>query len=244
MDNALMVGLSRQMTLRRAMEITANNMANMNTPGFKLETPALETVQERPATHQIGPDKISFVREWAVVRDFSVGDLAQTGRPLDLALDGDGFFAVDVAGEELYTRDGRFALDADGLLVTDAGHPVLDDAGGQIVLPTAQGAPTIDPTGAIRVGGVDVARIGVTAFDDLAQLAKRGDGLFEAGAALPVPVETEMVRQGFTENSNVNGVLEMTRMIEVSRAYESVTRMIKSEEDLKKSAIERLGRLS
>lgn len=243
MDNALMVGLSRQLTLRRAMEITANNLANMSTAGFKVERPALEAVQERPARHADGPRPISFVGEWAMVRDFRPGALEVTGRPLDVAIKGDGFFAVQVDGEERYTRDGRFAMDPDGRLTTASGRPVLDEAGGEIVLNPEARPPTIDERGVISQDGAEVARLGVVNFDDLATLEKSGDGLFAAGGAPAQPMDAPRLQQGYAERSNVTPVLEITRMIEIQRAYQSVTRMINTEEDMKRRAVERLGRV-
>lgn len=243
MDNALMVGLARQLTLRRAMDVTANNIANMSTAGFRAERPLYAPQSERPATHEDGPRPIQFVQDWSVLRDFTPGAVERTGRPLDVAIETDGFFIVDANGEDRFTRDGRFALDADGRLVTAQGYGVLDDAGGEIFLDLEGPEPVITQNGAVLVEGDEIARIQVVDFEDLSSLEKTGEGLFRTDA-LPEPINEPSLRQGFVESSNVAPILEITRMIEVQRAYESVTRMIKTEEDLKSKAIERLGRTS
>ena len=123
MDNAILIGLTRQLTLRRALDVTANNIANMSTTGFKLERPLLsEHDAARPARADDGKRDVTFVRDWGFMRDFSPGALEHTARPFDVALAGEGFFSVETAeGETRYTRDGRFALNAEGQLVTAAG---------------------------------------------------------------------------------------------------------------------------
>lgn len=244
MDNALMIGLSRQVTLRRAMEASANNLANMNTVGFKLESPVYAEAPERPASHEDGPRDIAFVEHWAMARDFSEGALQPTGRPLDLAIRGEGFFAVEADGATRYTRDGRFAVGPEGLLTTMSGAPVLDEAGGEIQMPDGGGRPQITSDGAILVDGAEIARIQVVEFPDRAALVKEGEGLFNAdGAAPPAPVEVPDVRQGFVEASNVNAILEMTRMIEIQRAYQSVTRMLNDQHELKRDAVDKMARV-
>ena len=107
MDNAMMIGLARQQTLRQAMDISANNIANSSTTGFKAEQVLLETNAATRARHADGPDRLAFVDEWGVGRDFSQGALQGTGRPLDLAIEGEGFFALETEAGERFTRDGR-----------------------------------------------------------------------------------------------------------------------------------------
>lgn len=243
MENALHIGLSRQMVLRQAMDVTANNLANLSTAGFKLETLHYETHSERPASHRDGPRGISFVRADAVLRDFSQGPIEATGRPLDLAIEGEGFFAVRAQGADRYTRDGRFSLDPEGRLVTASGASVLDEAGGEIAIDVARGAPRIAADGSIFQGEAEVGRIGVVRFADRGGLEKLGDGLYRA-AGPAEPAEAATLRQGAVEGSNVKPIVEITKMIETARAYESVTRMLQNEEDLRKRAIERLGRAS
>ncbi len=126
MDNTMLIGLTRQLTLRRQMDVVANNIANANTQGFKAERMMLEPDTSYRARHQDGPNRAQFVDEWAMGRDFSQGSLTNTGRPLDLALQGDGFFMVEMDGVERFTRDGAFTLNPLGELVASDGAQVLD----------------------------------------------------------------------------------------------------------------------
>src|SRR5690606_20709497 len=135
------------------------------------------------------------------------------GREFDLAINGDGFFTVQ-AGEDIqYTRDGRFTLDATGALVAADGAPVLDEAGAPVVLPPTTGEVVVSPSGAVMADGVEVGRIGVVGFENLSALRKAGEGRFAAPPdAIPFPMADADIRQGFHEGSNVNPVLEITRM--------------------------------
>ena len=243
MDNTMLIGLTRQLTLRRAMDVTANNIANAQTSGFKAERVMLAENTDSRARHVDGPNRVAFVDEWALGRDFTQGSLTHTGRPLDLALEGEGFFTVQTEAGERYTRDGRFTLNALGELTASDGAQVLDQNGQPIVLNPDGGEIAIDPTGAISQGGAIGPRIGVAVFAEAAVLQKTGDNRFSA------PEEAErmadalpLVRQGHSESSNVRAMTEITRMMEMSRAYASVTRMIRDTDELSRKAIERLGR--
>jgi flagellar basal-body rod protein FlgF len=243
MDNAMMIGLTRQMTLRRAVDIAANNIANMNTAGFKMEH---ELLAERPmgrARDVEGGEQIRYVTDWGVLRDFSTGPLQHTGRDFDLAINGEGFFQLQAGDDVQYTRDGRFTLDPTGALVSADGAPVLDDGGAPVIIPSAEDI-TITSEGAVMADGVEVARVGLVAFDNLSALQKAGEGRFVAPEdAAPVQAETPDIRQGFSEGSNVNPVMEITRMLEISRTYEAVSEMIKQNSDLSRRSVERLGKL-
>lgn len=243
MDNTLLVGLTRQMTLRRQMDVVANNIANMSTVGFKVERPAFHEVTERPARHEQGPHPIKFVEDWALARDFSTGALTRTDAPFDVALESDGFFTVsNAAGDVLLTRDGRFAPNADGMLVTQGGQQVLDDTQQPIQLNMESGEPvSITRDGIITQGEQQIGRLGVVEVANRAALEKQGDNQFRLPGDGFEQSFAPLVRQGFLEGSNVKPILEVTRMIETSRAYESTTRMIRSAEELKRKAIEKLA---
>jgi flagellar basal-body rod protein FlgF len=245
MENAAYVGLSRQMTLRRELDIVANNIANADTTGFKVEQLLVGTeVGERARNLFVRPG-VSFVLDNGVGRDFGQGELGQTGRNLDFAIEGQGaFFKLQDGGREAYTRDGSFTLDPTGKLVTQGGAAVMGD-GGEIILDRARGEPTVAPDGAISQNGQPVGRLSVVRFDALAALEKDGDGLYRnASNAQPVAATDTRVRQGMLEGSNVNPILEITNLIEINRAYESVTRMIENANDLSRRSVERLGRVS
>lgn len=242
MDSSMMIGLSRQMTLRRSMDIAANNIANANTTGFKVEQPLLEDTAPRAAETTDGADDISYVQDWGVMRDFRDGALERTERPLDFAIEGEGFFTVEGEDGLLYTRDGRFTTDAQGQLSTADGKAVLDEGGAPIFLDVYGSEPVVTRQGAVTVDGVEIARLGVARFEDLSVLEKTGEGRFRApDDILPEQAEIPSVRQGFTEASNVNSILEMTNLMEISRSYQSVSKMIEDASELHRQAIRRLG---
>jgi flagellar basal-body rod protein FlgF len=243
MDNALYVGLSRQMVLRREMDIVANNIANADTNGFKVESLMTKTEPKAPAFTLGGPRPVKFVAADGVARDFGQGALRRTDAPLDLAIEGQGFFKVTAMGGERFTRDGRFRTDDLGRLTTQAGDLVLDDGGGEIILDGQKGPVTISPDGTVSQGAERVGKVGVYTFANLSVLEKTGDNLLRNTSNLqPEPAADVRVRQGMLEGSNVQPILEITRMIEVSRAYEQITRMMESEADLSRRSVERMGR--
>ncbi|MDB5423924.1 MAG: flgF [Phenylobacterium sp.] len=244
MDNALYVGLSRQMVLRREMDIVANNIANADTIGFKVESLISQEKPAEPAFTLQGPRPIKFVTADGVARDFSQGGLRRTDAPLDLAIEGEGFFKVTTKDGDRYTRDGGFRIDDTGRLATQAGQPVLDEGGGEIALDLQKGQITIATDGTVSQGAERVGKVGVYKFDTLSVLEKRGDNLLEnTSNSQPAPAIGSKLRQGMLEGSNVKPIQEITRMIEVSRAYEQITRMMDSQAELSRSTITRLGRL-
>ena len=243
MENAAYIGLSRQMTLRRELDIAANNIANADTTGFKVEQLLLGTeVGNRARNDAIRPSA-SFVLDRGVGRDFSQGSLQQTGRDLDFAIDGEGvFFKVQDGATEAYTRDGAFTISPEGELVTKAGLPVLGD-GGPITIDPAKGAITVADDGNISQDGVTIGQLGLARFDTLSVLSKDGDGLYRnASNASPIDATGAQVRQGMLEGSNVNPLVKITQLIEISRAYERATKMIDNVQELSRRSVERLGR--
>ena len=244
MDNALYVGLSRQIVLRREMDIVANNIANADTNGFKVESLISQETPGAPAMTLQGPKPIKFVTPGGVDRDFGQGALRRTDSPLDVGMDGQGFFKVTTKAGDRFTRDGHFRTDDQGRLTTQNGDLVADDGGGEITLDPQKGPVSISADGTISQGVERVGKLGVYRFDNLAVLEKTGDNLYKNGSnAQPAPTTDAKVRQGMLEGSNVRQIVEVTRMIEVSRAYEQVTQMMNSEADLTRNAVSRLGRL-
>jgi flagellar basal-body rod protein FlgF len=243
MDNALYVGLSRQIVLRREMDIVANNIANADTNGFKVESLLTAETPSAPASTSQGPNPIKFVAETGVARDFGQGALRRTDAPFDVAVEGKGFFKVNTKAGDRFTRDGHFRTDDNGRLVTQAGDPVADDGGGDITLDLQKGPITIADDGTISQGTERVAKIGVYQFTALGALDKAGGNLYQnVSNQQPVAATDSKVRQGMLEGSNVNPILEITRMIEVSRAYEQTAQMMASEQDLSRNSVARLGR--
>jgi flagellar basal-body rod protein FlgF len=245
MDNALYVGLSRQMVLKREMDIVANNIANADTNGFKFESLMTKETPARPASTSQGPNPVRFVTASGVARDFSQGNLRRTDGALDLAIDGAGFFKVTTKAGERFTRDGHFRTDETGRVVTQAGAVVADEGGGEINIdPTKPGEITISPDGVVSQGSERIGKIGVFTFASLSALEKTGDNLYQNASNQPATATTDAkIRQGMLESSNVNPIVQITRMIEVNRAYESVTQMMGAQSALSRDSIARLGKL-
>jgi len=243
MDNALYVGLSRQMTLRRELDIVANNIANANTTGFKVEELMVRTEPAKPARTAGGSNPVKFVLDDGVARDFGQGALTQTGGDFDLALEGQGFFKVSTAGGERYTRDGRFTMAPDGKLVTQNGQAVLDDGGGEILLDPLKGPVNIARDGTVSQGAERAGKVAVVRPTDLASFRKDGDNLYRNTTNdTPQAAPNAAIHQGMLEASNVQSITQITKLIEVSRAYESVAKMMDQTSELSRSAVERLGK--
>jgi flagellar basal-body rod protein FlgF len=243
MDNALYVGLSRQMYLRRELDIVANNIANVDTTGFKVESLLAKSQPAAPAMTADGPRPVRYVAADGVARDFGQGPLRQTGAPLDLAIEGRGFFKVQTADGERYTRDGRFTLNDVGQITNQAGLAVLDEGGGPITIDPELGPIAIGKDGTVTQGDERVGKIGLVDFADLSVLEKMGDNLLRNTSNLqPTPPTDLNMRQGFLEGSNVKPILEITRMMEITRAYTQISKMMDTEGDLTRRSIERLGR--
>ncbi len=244
MDNAIYVGLSRQMVLRKEMDIIANNIANMDTTGFKVESMIQKTDPAEPAYTFGGPRPVKFVSPDGVARDFGQGSLVKTDGQLDMAIEGKGFFQVRTPDGARFTRDGRFTTDTTGRLVTQAGHPVLDEGGGEIQIDGEKGQVSVGADGTLSQGNERIGKVGMYAFANAGVLEKAGDNLYRNGSNQQAEVATDArLRQGYLESSNVKPVLEITRMVEVSRAYERTAKMIDSEADLSRRSVERLGKL-
>jgi flagellar basal-body rod protein FlgF len=244
MDNAIYVGLSRQMTLRRELDIAANNMANVDTAGFKLEDLMLRPDPQARAKTSGVTSPVTFVMDDGVARDFGQGAVRATGGPLDLAIEGQGFFKVVTAsGAERFTRDGRFKLDSDGKLITQDGAAV--QGGGDIVLDATKGPVTISETGVISQAGQKVGQIDVVRFPDLSSLSKDGNNLFRNDTNVPpLPSTDAKLRQGALEGSNVQPIVQMTHLIDITRAYETITNLMSQTSDLSRRSIQRLGAIS
>lgn len=237
-----MVGLSAQQILRQRMDVTANNLANMTTAGFKAESVITRPLSEAPASASDTPNDIAFADAWLLQRDFSAGEMERTGNPLDLAIEGEGFFTVQTPAGPAYTRDGRFSLDPAGQLVTRTGQVVLA-GGGPLVLDPAAGEVSVARDGAISQNNIRMGALDIVAFDTPEALEKLGDNLWKATDEAPRAPQALRVASGFVEGSNVNAIEQMTQMIEISRAYQSISRMISQADELRSTSIEKLARV-
>lgn len=252
MQNALLVGLSRETTLERQLQIVANNVANVNTTGYKADQSLFEEFLNSGAHEDnfIGSDRrVSFVQDRASFHDMTQGALQETNNPLDVAIDGSAFLAVQTAGGERYTRDGSLQLNNQGQLVTLSGDPVLGNAGPITFQPTDHDI-NISPDGTITVmEGVSRTdsirgKLRLVSFADAQQLLKQGANLFAPGdGAAAQPDLKSTIRQGYVEKSNVNAVSEMSRMIEVNRTYAQIANMMQQQGDLQKNAINQLAEI-
>ncbi|MCR9072059.1 MAG: flagellar basal-body rod protein FlgF [Alphaproteobacteria bacterium] len=237
MENSIYIGLSRQAALRRQMSQVANNIANMNTTGFKRELMIYQAYETKIPFTQTN----DFVIDRGSAIDHSPGAMRLTGNTFDLAIDGPGYFQVDDGTGTFYTRNGTFSLDENNQLVTNQGYQVLDAGGEPIFVPRSDEKIVIESDGSVRLGDDVYGRIAVVEFDNMIGVRKVRGSLFESDE-LPRPAENSEVQQGLIETSNVSPILELTNMIEVSRAYDSVKNMISSENDRTKQALERLAR--
>ena len=243
MENAQLVALSRQSILRNHLDVIANNMANINTSGYKSQNlhfaeyvmPVADGTAFEPQDRDI-----SYVDMFTTRTDFTHGSLKMTGNDFDLALNSDGFFAVQLPdGTEAYTRAGSFHLDNTGQLVTAEGLPVLTETG-PITFSVEDGNVQIAGDGTIATNLGIRGRMKVVDFEDVRTLEKIGDTMFRGED--PLPAAQVSLVQGGLENSNVYGITEVTHLIEVTRAYDATSKIVKDLDELRQQAISTLGR--
>jgi flagellar basal-body rod protein FlgF len=252
MQNTALIGLSRQTALARELDVVANNLANMETTGFKSDNSVFEEYLMPVARADNFPGaakRLSYVQDRATWHNLSQGQLQQTGNPLDVALDGNGFLVVQAPQGERYTRNGALQLSATGQLVTSEGYPVLGD-NGPIVLQPLDREVSISADGRISVlegptAGAESQRgkLRVVSFAQPDSLQKDESTLFAPGddGAAPQAAPNVKIVQGSIEKSNVHGVASMTRMIEITRNYSEVAQMLQNLSDLKKNSIQQLA---
>ena len=250
MQNALLIGLSRQMTLERQMDVVANNVANVNTNGYKADRSMFQEYLASGAHEDnfLTPDRrVSYVQDRATFHDFSQGAVEETRNPLDVAIDGGGFLVVQTPAGERYTRDGALQINNQGQLVTAGGNPVLGNSG-PIVFQSTDKQVSIASDGNVTVlegtSRIDSVRgrLRVVSFAQAQNLQKEGSNLYSAGQGNAAQPDTSSkLRQGFVEKSNVNSVLEMSRMIEVTRTYTQISNLLQQQSDLHKTAIDKLA---
>ena len=243
MQNALLVGLSRQMALGRELDVVANNLANVSTNGFKARSArfADHVMPRAAADHFARADrKLHFVIDAGTPLDTSAGAIEFTGNPLDVAVKGPGFLAVQTPAGERYTRNGSFALDRAGQLVTAEGFPVLGEAG-PIAFDPQESGIAIAPDGTVTTSVGPRGKLRLVAFADPGALKNEGANVFSSAAPAQPAGTASRIEPGALERSNVKPILEMTRLMEVNRAYASIASMVGRMDEMKKSAIQRLA---
>jgi flagellar basal-body rod protein FlgF len=252
MDNSLLIGLSRQVALVRELEVVANNIANIGTTGYKSDRSVFEQYLMLPANSgefPAGSRQLAYVRDRATWHNLAPGPIQRTGGPLDVAIDGDAFLVVQTAAGPRYTRNGALQLSPTGALVTNQGDPVLG-TGGPIQFQNTDHDISIGEDGTITVregasATSDSTRgqLQLAHFANPAALQKQGGSLFSApGGVAPEQASLNVrVVQGAIEQSNVNPVGEMSRMIEITRTYEQISNILQLENAERTTALDKLA---
>jgi len=244
MNSGIYEAVSGSLASVNKLDVLANNLANVTTPGYKKDRIRFESVLAAagtpPAGSGSGESPVLVEEKYSI--DFSIGDIRHTGNTFDLALDGDGFFAVNTPEGKAYTRQGNFRIDAGGKLVTTDGYEVL---GGGAPIVIKGGTVSFDGQGKMFVEGIESGLIDVVDFPQPYDLRKAGSALFRPNSpdAVPGPAAGAKVMQGKLEGSNVNAVEEMVRMIEATRASESCQRLIQNYDQMTAKAVNELGKV-
>lgn len=211
----------------RRQEVVANNLANASTAGFKGERVFARLMAGG------GPQALSAT-------DPTAGPVTETGRPLDIALDGDGFLVVSTGAGERYVRGGSFSVDGRGIVVTSEGHPVLGETG-PLTLPP--GPVVVSPSGRILVEGSEVGRLRVERAG-AAPLREGANLWIPQGAGTRMPPDEVRMRPGYLEESNVDPVRALVEMIEIQRAYGAVHRSVLAADDVLQTITSEIGRVN
>jgi flagellar basal-body rod protein FlgF len=238
METGLYVALSSQMAIEKRLNTIADNMANANTVGFRSTGVKFE---ELVSGH--GERSIDFVSAGDTFIPDIGGPLSETGNPFDFAVQGDAWFAIETPAGTVMTRDGRFTMRNTGELVTLQGYPVLDAGGAPVQLDAQGGPPAAGEDGTLRQGGRLVGAIGLYQFQPGETYLRFGNsGFIAQGKPEPI-VDTQGigVAQGFVEESNVNPVKEMMRLIQVQRAFDQITALSRQGDGALDEAVKTLG---
>jgi len=241
MDLNSSIAASRLVAAQRALDVTASNVANVDTPGFRAERMLFTDwlSRQRDTAPPPGGNPVAYVQDRATWRDQTQGAISRTGNPFDLALSGDGYFTVNTQAGPRLTRNGRFGLQPDGTLADMAGHPVLDTTGQPIQLSPSDTSVTIASDGTVSSRNGQLGKLGVVQPGDPLRLAAEGGALLRADTPTSA-VTTPAIVQGAVEGSNVQPVLEMTRMMDGLRQFQFVSELVQAESDRQQAAIDKL----
>jgi flagellar basal-body rod protein FlgF len=238
MQSALYVGLSAQVALEKRLQTIANNVANVNTAAFRTDVVKFETVLSRAGT---SPVAFSSPGDNIISRE--AGNLSETGNPLDVAVVGQGWLAFAGPSGTVYTRDGRMQIAPNGDLQTLTGFPVVDSGGAQIIVDPSGGPLSIARNGAITQDGNEVGTLGLFNIPADTNLQRYGNsGVVPDGPATAVADFTrDGFRQSYVEGSGANPMMELTRLMSASRAFEGTNSLMESTESSLQNAIRTLG---
>jgi flagellar basal-body rod protein FlgF len=250
-ENTLLVGLSRQTALARQLDVVANNIANMNTTGFKSDGSTFEEFIAPSARENnfSGTDgRVRFVQDRGIYHDLTQGAVQQTGNPLDVAIDGDGYFVAQTPGGERYTRNGALQINSTGQLVNNEGQPILGENGPIVFQPgdrniiiSKDGRVSVNEGNSSKTEGFR-GKLRIVRFAQPQRLVKDGSSNFLApNGVAPEAAPTSRIQQSAIEKSNVNGVIEMTRLIDITRTYTQIATLLQQQGDLRKSSIQQLA---
>lgn len=241
MDLNTTIAASRLVAQQRAMDIVANNLANANTPGFKQQRVQFSDWISRQAGPGVprGGGGVDYTQDRGAWRDPQPGALSHTGNMFDLALTGPGYFTVDTSRGTRLTRDGRFGPMPDGTLADSTGNPVLDADGQPLRLPPNATGVSVAADGTVSTDAGRAGKIAVVVPNDPAALLAEGATLMNAPTGT-APVAAPAIVQGALEESNVQAVIELTRMLSDARSFQFVSQYVQAESDRQQSAIDKL----
>jgi len=227
MDTGTYSAASALLAALRTQEVTAHNLANVNTPGFKRRLAALQPFQEHLAAAQGEP---TGTTPEGVTIDFARGPIDHTGNPLDLALEGEGFFVLRGPQGQLYSRQGSFTLDGSGRIVDSVGRPLLGEGGGELTVPTDTTAIRVDQEGRVFADDTEVGKVWVVDVAKPRAFVPAAYTAFALPPDGPAPhtVERACVMQGALEGSNTNPIDELVSMITTLRSFETAQRSLAS----------------
>lgn len=241
MESSLYVSLSAQLALQRRLDTIAGNVANATTAGFRAEEVRFESLLSRTPS-----EPVAFASIGDTYLSRRAGEFVKTDNSLDIAVQGNAWLAISTPAGPVYTRDGRMRMTDTGELQTLNGHPILDVGGAPIQLDPAGGPMQIARDGMITQNGRQIGAIGLFAIEDNAKLTRyENSGVVPDQPATPALDFSKVgISQGFVERSNVNPVLEMTRLIGVSRAFDAISAAIAESENSLRDAVKTLGSTS
>jgi flagellar basal-body rod protein FlgF len=240
MSDGIYSALSGAIAQERTLGVVANNVANTNTTGYKGDKTIFAEVMNKVKSALPVAPSLRYGTVAQLSMDKEAGSLRQTGRPLDVALQGDGYFTLDTANGERYTRAGAFMLDRDGVLRTPGGLAVLQDTGSpsrptdKIIVPPTARELSISPDGSLSADGQVIGKLRLVRFEGTDPVLREGLTLFAAqNGATPLPIDpTTSVEQGFLESANVNAVTGMNELITVHRSFEALQKVIETFREL------------
>lgn len=235
MESSSYVSLSGQLALDKRMESIAQNIANANTPGYRAAGVQFSTIVSNTA-----PVETAFAATGGNFINEEHGGMTQTGSPLDIAVQGNGYFSYESPQGVFYSRDGRLTATSEGQLASLSGHPILDSGGGQIVVDPQGGPISIAKNGTIVQDGNLRGRVGIFTVDAAAGFTRfENSGIIPRTEAEAITTFTgDGVLQGYLEQSNVNPITEMVRMIQVTRAFEATSNLAERAHEAEKAAIQ------